>query len=125
MRTASRAARVRGPGTRPRSSTGSHTPEAREKGSDAFSWESPVPSRQLSHFLDGIPALPWLAIRLQSTAMKRLALILSLAAGLGFAAAPEEFSTSAGPLRLTPIQHASLMIQAGGKGGDRKRVVLG
>ena len=47
--------------------------------------------------------------------MKRLALILSLAAGLGFAAAPEEFATSAGPLRLTPIQHASLMIQAGGK----------
>ena len=31
------------------------------------------------------------------------------------AAAPEEFSTSAGALRLTPIQHASLMIQAGGK----------
>ena len=47
--------------------------------------------------------------------MKRLALILSLAAGVGFAAAPEEFSTSAGTLRLTPIQHASLMIQAGGK----------
>src|SRR6516225_4263638 len=32
-----------------------------------------------------------------------------------FAAAPEEFSTSAGKLQLTPIQHASLMIQAGGK----------
>jgi hypothetical protein len=32
-----------------------------------------------------------------------------------FAAAPEEFPTSAGALRLTPIQHASLMIQAGGK----------
>lgn len=31
------------------------------------------------------------------------------------AAAPEEFLTSAGPLQLTPIQHASLMIQAGGK----------
>ena len=32
-----------------------------------------------------------------------------------FAAAPEEFTTSAGKLLLTPIQHASLMIQAGGK----------
>jgi L-ascorbate metabolism protein UlaG (beta-lactamase superfamily) len=32
-----------------------------------------------------------------------------------FAAAPEEFNTSAGKLQLTPIQHASLMIQAGGK----------
>jgi L-ascorbate metabolism protein UlaG (beta-lactamase superfamily) len=31
------------------------------------------------------------------------------------AAAPEEFNTSAGKLQLTPIQHASLMIQAGGK----------
>jgi len=47
--------------------------------------------------------------------MKRLALILSLAAGVCLAAAPEEFSTSAGTLRLTPIQHASLMIQAGGR----------
>jgi L-ascorbate metabolism protein UlaG (beta-lactamase superfamily) len=32
-----------------------------------------------------------------------------------FAAAPETFSTSAGNLQLTPIQHASLVIQAGGK----------
>jgi L-ascorbate metabolism protein UlaG (beta-lactamase superfamily) len=47
--------------------------------------------------------------------MKHLALFLSLAAGVGLAAAPEEFSTSAGLLRLTPIQHASLLIQAGGK----------
>jgi L-ascorbate metabolism protein UlaG (beta-lactamase superfamily) len=47
--------------------------------------------------------------------MRRLALFLSVAAGLGLAAAPEEFATSAGTLRLTPIQHASLMIQAGGK----------
>jgi len=30
-------------------------------------------------------------------------------------AAPEQFSTSKGPLLITPIQHASLMIQAGGK----------
>jgi len=32
-----------------------------------------------------------------------------------FGAAAENFTTSAGPLQLTPIQHASLMIQAGGK----------
>lgn len=30
-------------------------------------------------------------------------------------AAPENFSTAAGALELTPIQHASLLIQAGGK----------
>jgi L-ascorbate metabolism protein UlaG (beta-lactamase superfamily) len=40
---------------------------------------------------------------------------LMLLAVLAFAAAPEEFRTSAGPLQLTPIQHASLMIKAGGK----------
>jgi len=34
---------------------------------------------------------------------------------MAVAAAPENFSTSAGTLQLTPIQHASLMIQAGGK----------
>jgi L-ascorbate metabolism protein UlaG (beta-lactamase superfamily) len=38
-----------------------------------------------------------------------------LLAALANAAAPEEFRTSAGPLQLTPIQHASLMIKAGGK----------
>jgi L-ascorbate metabolism protein UlaG (beta-lactamase superfamily) len=38
-----------------------------------------------------------------------------LAASALFAATPEEFATSAGPLLITPIQHASLMIQAGGK----------
>jgi L-ascorbate metabolism protein UlaG (beta-lactamase superfamily) len=41
-----------------------------------------------------------------------IALVLSTAA---LAAAPERFSTSKGPLDITPIQHASLMIQAGGK----------
>jgi len=41
-----------------------------------------------------------------------IALVLSAAA---FAAAPEQFSTSKGTLDITPIQHASLMIQAGGK----------
>lgn len=46
--------------------------------------------------------------------MTRLLIPLALATSL-FAAAPEEFSTSAGKLQLTPIQHASLMIQAGGK----------
>ena len=47
--------------------------------------------------------------------MKRLAPVLVLAGAALAAAATEEFSTSAGALRLTPIQHASLMIQAGGK----------
>jgi len=40
---------------------------------------------------------------------------LVLLAPFAFAAAPEVFQTPAGPLQLTPIQHASLMIQAGGK----------
>ncbi|MBZ5621812.1 MAG: MBL fold metallo-hydrolase [Acidobacteriia bacterium] len=47
--------------------------------------------------------------------MRRLALAFALAATAALAAAPEEFSTSAGTLRLTPIQHASLMIKAGEK----------
>ena len=38
-----------------------------------------------------------------------------MAATAAFGAAPESFSTSAGTLQLTPIQHASLVIQAGGK----------
>ena len=42
-------------------------------------------------------------------------MVVVAAAAALVAAAPEEFSTSAGALRLTPIQHASLMIQAGGK----------
>jgi L-ascorbate metabolism protein UlaG (beta-lactamase superfamily) len=46
--------------------------------------------------------------------MTRYALALSLAAA-AFAATPESFPTSAGTLQLTPIQHASLVIQAGGK----------
>jgi len=44
----------------------------------------------------------------------RFAFALAIA-GAAFAASPEEFSTAAGKLLLTPIQHASLMIQAGGK----------
>jgi L-ascorbate metabolism protein UlaG (beta-lactamase superfamily) len=47
--------------------------------------------------------------------MKRLAIPLFLAASAAFASGAEEFATSAGALQLTPIQHASLMIQAGGK----------
>jgi len=47
--------------------------------------------------------------------MKRLLTALFLAGTAALAAAPEEFATAAGTLRLTPIQHASLMIQAGGK----------
>ena len=46
--------------------------------------------------------------------MKRLGIAL-ICAGAAWAAATDEFSTSAGMLRLTPIQHASLMIQAGSK----------
>jgi L-ascorbate metabolism protein UlaG (beta-lactamase superfamily) len=33
----------------------------------------------------------------------------------GWAAAPDEFKTSAGPLKITPIQHATMMIEAGGQ----------
>src|SRR5436309_10885821 len=47
--------------------------------------------------------------------MTRYILALSMAATAAFGAAPDSFTTSAGPLQLTPIQHASLMIQAGGK----------
>ena len=46
--------------------------------------------------------------------MTRFAFALAIA-GAALAASPEEFSTAAGKLQLTPIQHASLMIQAGGK----------
>ena len=47
--------------------------------------------------------------------MKRIALGIVLLAGAALCAPVQEFSTSAGPLKLTPIQHASLMIEAGGK----------
>jgi len=47
--------------------------------------------------------------------MRLLAAALLVPAVLFAAAAPEKFSTEAGTLELTPIQHASLMIQAGGK----------
>jgi L-ascorbate metabolism protein UlaG (beta-lactamase superfamily) len=47
--------------------------------------------------------------------MFRLLFVTALLAGCAAAAAPEQFQTSAGTLELTPIQHASLMIQAGGK----------
>lgn len=46
--------------------------------------------------------------------MTRFAFAFTLAAVAAFAA-PENFATSAGTLQLTPIQHASVMIQAGGK----------
>jgi L-ascorbate metabolism protein UlaG (beta-lactamase superfamily) len=45
--------------------------------------------------------------------MKSLLLLASSAAL--FAATPETFKTSAGELKITPIQHASMMIQAGGQ----------
>jgi L-ascorbate metabolism protein UlaG (beta-lactamase superfamily) len=47
--------------------------------------------------------------------MTRLAIGFLLTTSAAWCAAPEDFSTSAGKLQLTPIQHASLMIQAGGK----------
>jgi len=46
--------------------------------------------------------------------MQRLATCLVFATALA-AAAPDEFSTSAGAVKITPIQHASVMLQAGGK----------
>ena len=46
--------------------------------------------------------------------MKILATAALFAAAL-FAAAPEEFSTSAGTIQIIPIQHASLLVKAGGK----------
>src|SRR5260221_307391 len=47
--------------------------------------------------------------------MYRTIAIFALAAAAFAAAAPDEFSTSAGTLKLTPILHASVLIQAGGK----------
>src|ERR1017187_8474838 len=47
--------------------------------------------------------------------MFRLFLASILVAVCAAAAKPEQFQTSAGMLELTPIQHASLMIRAGGK----------
>ena len=46
--------------------------------------------------------------------MRRIALAFLMAAG-ALPAATDEFSTAAGPLRITPIQHASLLVEAGGK----------
>ena len=45
----------------------------------------------------------------------RLLASLLLFTGALIGAATEEFPTSAGPVRITPIFHASLMLQAGGK----------
>jgi L-ascorbate metabolism protein UlaG (beta-lactamase superfamily) len=48
--------------------------------------------------------------------MSRFPLIAAAAVAASlYAATPEEFTTSKGKLELTPIQHASLMIRAGGK----------
>jgi len=46
--------------------------------------------------------------------MRRIASVL-LAAAAAFGAAPEEFSTAKGTVQIIPIQHASLMLKAGGK----------
>src|SRR5215471_19836236 len=42
-------------------------------------------------------------------------LLLSFAACAAILSAAEEFTTSAGKVEITPIQHASLLIRAGGK----------
>ena len=47
--------------------------------------------------------------------MKLLLTAIVLCAAPAFAASPEEFPTAAGTVSITPIQHASLMMQAGGK----------
>ncbi len=47
--------------------------------------------------------------------MRLLAVAVLIPAALFAAAAPERFSTSAGVVELTPIQHASILIRAGGK----------
>ena len=47
--------------------------------------------------------------------MRSYALIFAMSTAAVFAAAAENFPTSSGMLQITPIQHASLMIQAGGK----------
>jgi L-ascorbate metabolism protein UlaG (beta-lactamase superfamily) len=47
--------------------------------------------------------------------MRLLAVAVLIPAAVLAAAAPEKFPTSAGVLELTPIQHASILIRAGGK----------
>jgi len=49
--------------------------------------------------------------------MKRLVTVISLLvfAGAALAASADEFQTSAGPLKVTPVTHGSLMIEAGGQ----------
>jgi L-ascorbate metabolism protein UlaG (beta-lactamase superfamily) len=46
--------------------------------------------------------------------MKTTLVFLALAVA-GWGAPADEFKTSAGPLKITPIQHATLMIEAGGQ----------
>ncbi len=46
--------------------------------------------------------------------MKTTFLFVALAVA-GWGAAADEFKTSAGPLKITPIQHATMMIEAGGQ----------
>ena len=47
--------------------------------------------------------------------LMRFFAVALLVPAAAFAAAPETFTTSAGVLELTPIQHASILIKAGGK----------
>lgn len=50
-----------------------------------------------------------------NTSMKLTALFVAFALSAFAARTVEEFKTSAGTLKITPIQHASLMIEAGGQ----------
>jgi len=47
--------------------------------------------------------------------MRKLLIALLAIAAAALCAAPEQFTTSAGTLEITPIQHASLILKAGGK----------
>jgi L-ascorbate metabolism protein UlaG (beta-lactamase superfamily) len=47
--------------------------------------------------------------------MKLVALFLLALAACLAAFAADDFSTSAGPVRITPLQHASILVEAGGK----------
>src|SRR5579863_2511803 len=49
------------------------------------------------------------------TAATLLALGISVAADAGPARQVQTFQTSAGPVEITPIYHASVLVQAGGK----------
>jgi hypothetical protein len=63
----------------------------------------------------GMPMLLKIRTMYNGLSMIRYALAFALASSTAFAV--ESFPTSAGTLQITPIQHASLVIQAGGTEG--------